>query len=58
MTSGPEWDANVLQIFIGPMREFGSLNLILSKNLGVLPQTELLNPVRDLQHAATASRDW
>ncbi len=50
LPSGSERDPHVLQILIGQMGEFGYVNLILGKTLGVLPETELFEPVRNLLH--------
>ena len=49
----PSWakrNANVFQILIGKMGEYGNVNLILGKALRVLPKTEFLKPVRNLLH--------
>ena len=46
----PERNADVLEVLIAQMAEYGNINLILGKALSVLPETELFEPVRNLLH--------
>src|SRR5271166_4948027 len=49
----PSWakrNANVFQILIGKVGEYGNVNLVLGKALSVLPKAEVLKPVRNLLH--------
>ena len=48
LPSWAKWNANVFQILVGKMGEYGNVNLILGKALSVLPKAELLKPVRNL----------
>src|SRR5271165_1345637 len=46
----PQRNADVLEVLIVKMGEYGNINLILGKTLSVLPETELFQPVRNLLH--------
>src|SRR5580704_15370214 len=46
----PQRNADVLEVLLAKMREYGNINLILGKPLSVLPETELFQPVRNLLH--------
>jgi hypothetical protein len=46
----PERNADVLEVLIAQMAEYGDINLILSKALSVLPETQLFEPIRNLLH--------
>jgi hypothetical protein len=48
----PERDADVFEVLIGQMAEYGNVNFILGKALRVLPETKLSKPVRNLLHKA------
>jgi hypothetical protein len=48
----PERDADVLEVLIGQMAEYGDVNFVLGKALRVLPETQLPKPVRNLLHKA------
>ena len=51
-----EWNADVLEVLIAQMAEYGDINLVISKALSVLPETELLKPVRNLLHCGRTPR--
>jgi hypothetical protein len=53
--SMPERYADVLEVLIAQMAEYGNIDLILGKALGVLPETELFEPVRNLLPGCCAS---
>jgi hypothetical protein len=46
----PKRNADILEVLIAEMGEYGNINLILSKTLSVLPKTELFEPVCNLLH--------
>src|SRR5579871_2880273 len=46
----PQRNADVLEVLIAKIGEYGNINLILGKTLSVLPETELFQPVRNLLH--------
>jgi hypothetical protein len=46
----PTQDADLFEVLVGKMGEYGNVNLILSKSLSVLPKTELFEPVCNLMH--------
>jgi hypothetical protein len=50
----PEQDADLLKVMIGQIAEHREINSVLSKALRVLPETELLKPIRDLLHRGSA----
>src|SRR5580700_10901031 len=52
----PQRNADVLEVLIAKMGEYGNINLILGKTLSVLPETELFQPVRNLLHRGPFSR--
>ena len=52
----PKRDANVLEVLIGQMGEYGEIDLVLSKALAVLGHAELFEPVPDLLHCGALSR--
>jgi hypothetical protein len=54
----PEEDADVLEVLIGQMTERGDTNAVLSEALPVLPETELLKPIRNLLHCGAPLRRW
>jgi hypothetical protein len=46
----PERNANVLEVLIGQMAQYGDINFVLGKTLDVLGHAELLEPIRYLLH--------
>src|ERR1700733_11491294 len=52
----PQRNADVLEVLIAKMGEYGNINLILGKTLSILPETGLFQPVRNLLHRGPFSR--
>ena len=46
----PKRYADILEVLIAKMGEYGNINFILGKTLSVLPKTEPFEPVRNLLH--------
>ena len=46
--------ADLFEVLVRQMRENGKVDFILSKALGVLPESELLKPVSNLLHRGSA----
>ena len=46
----PERNADILQVLVSQMGEYGDVNFILGKALPSLPQTKSPKPVRNLLH--------
>ena len=46
----PEWDADVLEVLIGQIAEDRDIDHVLGKALSVLGQTELFEPITNIQH--------
>jgi hypothetical protein len=46
----PEWDADVLEVLIGQIAEDRDIDHVLGKALSVLRQTELFEPITNIQH--------
>ena len=49
----PERNADVLQVLISQMAEYGDVNFILGKTQRVLPKAKSLKPVGNLLHIAS-----
>ena len=49
-SSMPEWDADVLEVLIGQIAEDRDIDHVLGKALSVLGQTELFEPITNIQH--------
>ena len=52
----PERDTDLFQISIRQIGEHREINVVLGKALSVLPDTELLEPVRNLLHRGRTPR--
>ena len=48
-------NANLFEVLICEISKDGKINVVLGKALSVLPETEVLKPVRNLLHADAAS---
>ena len=49
-SSMPEWDADVLEVLIGQIAEDRDIDHVLGKALSVLGQTDLFEPITNIQH--------
>ena len=49
----PERNADILQVLVGQMGEYGDVNLIVGKTLRVLSETKSPKPVGNLRHIAS-----
>jgi len=50
----PERNADILQVLVSQMGEYGDVNFIFGKTLRVLPETKSLKPLGNLLHIASA----
>jgi hypothetical protein len=43
----PEWNTDVLEVLVSQMGEYRDVNFIFGKTLGVLLETECMEPLRN-----------
>ena len=48
-------NADILQILVGQMGQYGDVNFIFGKTLRVLPETKSRKPVGNIRHIASRS---